>query len=209
MPVWLKHASLAAAVIIYALHVATGSASRSSPSPEELLARIAEGGVILYVRHAETDAAPEDAGDDDRRLSDSGCADAANLGRAIVALSLPADKVHTSPLPRTRETARQMFSEHDIVDDPVLDLDGYRGDSVDAMIDALRARLGSSDEGANTWLVGHITPLMMALGRHLDDDSFPEGAIAVFEPDGNGGRHLGTLKPGWEAEHVERKQERC
>lgn len=83
----------------------------------ELLARMRSGGYTLYFRHVATDWSKPDrvskAGDwlscDDghmRQLSDSGRADARQIGQTIRALGIPVGEVLASPYCRTMETAK-------------------------------------------------------------------------------------------------------
>ena len=81
----------------------------------DLVARLRQGGHVIFVRHAATEATQDDPRPDladpstQRNLSDEGRNQARQLGRAIRRLRIPVGMVMASPYARTRETAELAF----------------------------------------------------------------------------------------------------
>jgi phosphohistidine phosphatase SixA len=101
---------------LLALVVLAGCGGDDEPSAQdvELANALKEGGVVLVMRHAITEPATdrvEKIGDctTQRNLTEEGREQARQIGRDIDALGVPVDKVLTSPLCRTNETADLAF----------------------------------------------------------------------------------------------------
>ena len=155
--------------------------------PVQLVERLREGGLVVYLRHAATDRSKDDAGvidlDDcstQRNLNDEGREQARTIGAAFRALEIPVGTVLSSEYCRTRETAKLAFGR--ATDEP--DLTGFpnEGDpGYDERVAATRGLLGAPAGDDDTVLVAHVKNLQAAA-----DVSIEEGELAVFEPRGEG-----------------------
>src|SRR3954467_2083296 len=81
-----------------------------------LLAKLREGGYVLYMRHASTDFSQNDAASrsyedcaNQRNLTDKGREEARSVAAQIQRLHIPLGEVLASPFCRTMETARLSF----------------------------------------------------------------------------------------------------
>ncbi|MCC5810586.1 MAG: histidine phosphatase family protein [Ectothiorhodospiraceae bacterium] len=202
----LTSASFAAISLLVCLVVVVLSPSAAADQDSDwLLERLREGGLVVYLRHADTSGEPLDATMDlddrerQRNLSPQGRDQARRIGRAVKRLGLPANRIATSPVLRARDTAELAFGAERVEVDPMLTADDYVRGSYQAHALYLRQRLAEMPEQGNIWLVGHIVPLSIAVGTGITRSTFPEGAVAVFEPRGDDGfRLLGILYAGWE-----------
>ena len=85
------------------------------PGGRDLIARLRQGGHVIFIRHAATEPTQDDPRPDladprtQRNLSDDGREQARQLGRAIRRLGIPVGTVLASPYARTRETAELAF----------------------------------------------------------------------------------------------------
>jgi phosphohistidine phosphatase SixA len=171
--------------------IAQASAGQPSADTKELLAKIKEGGYVVYLRHTETDSATKDTDLSDmsncatqRVLSGEGREHAKKLGEAVAALKIPVGTVITSRFCRAKETAKLMgFTETRELGD----LDNDSGEPLVAKDEsqrraaALRKLLGTpAAEGKNTLIVGHVPNMREAVS--LDYAKMKEGEIAVFAP---------------------------
>jgi phosphohistidine phosphatase SixA len=170
-----------------------------------LVERLRAGGLVIYLRHADTTGEPRDRVFDladrsgQRNLSARGREQSAAIGAAFRRLGIPVGEVRASPVFRARDTAEIAFGADAVRVDPDLVADDYAPDRYPALAQELRRRFGLPPARGNTVLVGHIVPLSMALGTRLTNATWPEGSAAVFEPvPGGGFRHLGMLVAGWE-----------
>jgi len=176
------------------------SAPRAEPEsgdarlgPVELVERLREGGLVVYLRHAATDRSKEDAGvldlDDcstQRNLDERGREQARAIGEAFRALEIPVGEVRTSEYCRTRETAELAFGE--AVDEPTLT--GFPGEGdpgYEERLAATRGLLRAAPVSGNTVLVAHIKNIEAAAGISIE-----EGELAVFRP-GDEIVHLGDV----------------
>ncbi|MBC7802179.1 MAG: histidine phosphatase family protein [Gemmatimonadaceae bacterium] len=168
--------------------------------PAALVDALRRGGYVVVMRHAATDRTQVDRGDlanrsGQRNLSPAGTVQAAAIGRALDALRIPIGAVLTSPVFRARDTADLAFGPGRATITAELTADDYEPDGgrVMANVAWLQARIGTPPVAGNDILVGHIVPLSMALGWSLRQASYPEGAMAVFRPEGGQGTLLGIL----------------
>ena len=177
-----------------------GDAGEQAPAdarlgPVELVERLREGGLVVYVRHAATDLTQKDAGlvdpDDcstQRNLDERGREQARAIGTGFRALEIPVGDVLASEYCRTRETAMLAFGrsspEPRLTGFPNEGDPGYAG-----RVRATRALLGSAPEEGNTVLVAHIKNIEAAAAVSIE-----EGELAVFEPLGEGSfTYLGRI----------------
>jgi len=167
-----------------------------------LLDALRQGGLVIFLRHAETgSAAPDQAravpGDCDtqRNLSAAGQAQAVEIGAQFRALGIPVGAVLASPFCRTMETGVLAFGRAAPEWALTLPRDTGHADAHRAMGDALLRLLPASlPPGQNLVLVGHSYHLIAAGGPRLE----PQGAAAIFRPGGMS--VLATLGPAdWAA----------
>lgn len=166
-----------------------------TPGGAALLARLRQGGLVLYFRHADTRGEPCDRsfriGDraGQRNLSPAGREQAARLGQALAAERIPlAAPILAGPVFRARDTAELAFGPGRVAVTEALLADDYAGGRL-AWVLAEHRRLLSAPvpQGANRVLVGHRTPAIMVVGPRVAGEAFPEGAALVIEPEGEGG----------------------
>ncbi|MES9994233.1 MAG: histidine phosphatase family protein [Candidatus Thiodiazotropha sp.] len=161
----------------------------------ELVAQLRSGGYTLYFRHVATDWSEQDrvnkAGDwlscDDsqmRQLSDSGRADARQIGEAIRKLDIPVGQLLASPYCRTMETARLFDLGEVIQTAEVMNLRSadYFGDRDEIIASARRLLSTPPAVGRNRIVVAHGNVAREATPVYPD-----EGEAVVFLADGKGG----------------------
>jgi broad specificity phosphatase PhoE len=159
------------------------------PGGRDLLARLREGGHVIFIRHAATEATQDDPSPDladpstQRNLSDAGRDQARQLGRAIRRLRIPVGTVLASPYARTRQTAELAFGrDHVRVTHDLLN-EAFPGTDDEELARRLRRLLATRPPaGQNTVLVSHGFNLQGATGL-----SIAEGESAAFAP-GDAGR---------------------
>ena len=168
-----------------------------------LVARLRQGGMVLFFRHADTRGEPCDrsyrVGDrpGQRNISPAGVAQSRRIGERLRELGIPvALPVLAGPVYRARDTAEHAFgAAHVVVTDSLL-ADDFAGGRLSWVLDEHR-RLFSAPvaRGTNRVLVGHRTPAIMVAGDAVGGRAFPEGGALVIEPLGDGFRVLGILMP--------------
>jgi len=178
-----------------------GSGTAWAEEREALFERLADGGYVVYWRHAATDRRQGDRDFRDmdqcefqRNLDARGQAQARTVGAGFVARGIPVGEVLTSDFCRNRETAEIAFGRYERVRD-LWNLPAAHASTLgrDVLVSRLRERLGTvpADASKNTVIVGHNLNLQAAAQVRID-----EGEMAVFEPQGNGRFILlGTLTP--------------
>jgi phosphohistidine phosphatase SixA len=158
-----------------------------------LVTALRGGGYVIFFRHGATDMSQKDTDFDhleacatQRNLSAAGREQAAALGRDVLALGLPIDRVLASPFCRTRDTARLAFGRSQAVADL-----SYRPTADPAankkLVAAGLARLLAEPPaaGKDTVIVAHNDNVAAAAGLQL-----AEGEAAVFKPLGKDGFQL-------------------
>lgn len=179
----------------------SGCSGLSAPEPEgpltgdALVEALQDGGLVLYLRHAITDAdaadgLPTDPCGKQRGLTEEGRRQARDIGAAIRALDIPIGDVRASPYCRTADTAELAFGRVER-DDALLPIpEGADGE--ERAEARLRAMLSEEPSEGNTVLVGHVTNLRLAV-----DATPEEGGAVVLRPDGDGRFLLiGEIAPG-------------
>ena len=180
---------------VLALVAGCGDDEPAAPPPSDPLVReLREGGHVLVIRHATADA------EINRRellrscvlqrnLTGRGRAQARELGEAIRALRIPIGEVRSSPLCRTRDTARLAFGratlDRDLVSPGVIGTetdDERRARALRAMVEDL------PPAGENTVLVTHTGNIGAALG----EATVAEGELLVY---GEGAELVGRVPP--------------
>lgn len=176
--------------------------SDDSAEGQALVARLREGGFVLFFRHADTAGEPCDRsfriGDraGQRNISPRGRAQAAAIGGRMAALGIPvATPVLAGPVFRARDTAEQAFgAAHVTVTDSLL-ADDYSAGRLDWVLAEHRRLFGERvPPGTNRVLVGHRTPAIMVVGDAVAGRAFPEGAALVLAPRDQGFALLGILE---------------
>jgi phosphohistidine phosphatase SixA len=168
-------------------------------SPEELVAAMREGGKVIFLRHAATNADEIDTGvignrAGQRNLSEAGILQARQLGDTFRASGITLSGILASPVFRARDTGELAFGADNIEVTMDIVADDYAGRHLQTMVEATRAHLSTPPEaGTNLLLIGHRTPLQMVTGQSFPDTTLPEGAMAVFQPNGTDATLLGTL----------------
>ena len=166
-------------VLLAALLLA--SAASAEPSAE-LLARLREGGFVLYLRHTSTDFSHNDSRmqsyedcANQRNLTDRGREEARVLGEHVRRLGIPIGEVRASPFCRTMETARLAFGKATATQE-------VRGGPVEAArYEPLRKLLSSPvPAGTNRVISSHGNPFYALAGPPY----LAEGEIAVVRPEG-------------------------
>jgi broad specificity phosphatase PhoE len=178
-----------------ALVAGCGDDEPAAPPPSDPLVReLREGGHVLVIRHATADAEINRrellrSCQLQRNLTERGRAQARELGEAIRALRIPIGEVRSSPLCRTRDTARLAFGratlDRDLVSPGVIGTeadDERRARALRAMVEDL------PPAGENTVLVTHTGNIGAALG----EATVAEGELLVY---GEGAELVGRVPP--------------
>ncbi len=172
------------------------------PAGAALVARLREGGVVLFFRHADTRGENCDTsyrlGDraGQRNISPAGIAQSRRIGERLAALGIPVVlPVLAGPVFRARDTAEHAFGAANVTVTDSLLADDYAGGRLDWVL-AEHRRLFATPvpRGGNRVLVGHRTPAIMVGGDAVGGRAFPEGGALVVEPLGEGFRLLGILE---------------
>jgi virginiamycin B lyase len=191
-------------VVLVVSLLAVGAAATRAVDPK-LAAALRGGGLVLLIRHANTDQSKQDEVPVDltdcstqRNLSEQGRADARAIGRGIRRLKIDVGLVLTSAFCRTRETARIAFSVPAKVSRALLNTVNAPHDATwRAQVRAFRRFLGTKPApGTVTALVTHGVLTTEGTGLTLE-----EGETLVFRPRGKSRfKLLGRIMPGeWAA----------
>ncbi|WP_369699373.1 histidine phosphatase family protein [Thioalkalivibrio sp. ALJT] len=168
---------------------------------EALLERMQGGGLVIYWRHAATDHGQRDTDLSDmsrcehqRNLNDAGREQARQVGAGFERHAIPVERILSSAFCRNTESARIAFGEgrYETRDD-LFNLPPVRNrQQQQALVAALQDYLVTAPEDAtrNVVIVGHNINLQRAARVLIE-----EGEIAVFDPDAEAPRLLGTLHP--------------
>lgn len=172
-------------------------------TPRELVKLLADGGLILFVRHTATDHSQSDQDVSDlsrcdmqRNLSQQGKDEAELIRAAIEKLQIPIGIVLTSPYCRTVDTARLAFGRYTMVHDlrATFFTSAAETNEINRKLRLLLSE--APDSGTNTVLVGHTANLSDV----TDVWPKPEGVTHIFRPLGSQEfEHLGRITPeDWE-----------
>lgn len=168
---------------------------------ERLVARLRQGGLTLYFRHADTTGMPCDRTyrigerDGQRNISQQGREQSRQIGAALRDLGIPLElPVLAGPVFRARDTAELAFGVQNVRVTERLLADDYAGARLSWVIDEHRRLFVEPvPAGRNRVLVGHRTPAIMVLGEPVAGRAFPEGAAIVLDPGGAAPRAIGVL----------------
>ncbi|HZA81634.1 MAG TPA: histidine phosphatase family protein [Actinomycetes bacterium] len=154
------------------------------PDGRDFVGRLRQGGHVIFIRHAATEATQDDPRPDladpstQRNLSDEGRNQARQLGRAIRRLRIPVGTVLASPYARTRETAELAFGWDRVRVTRDLLNEAFPGTDDEELARRLRRLFATRPPaGQNTVLVSHGFNLQGATGL-----SVGEGESAVLRP---------------------------
>lgn len=164
-----------------------------------LVQALRQGGHVVYFRHGKTDLTTQDTDRTNlancatqRKLSQQGRQEMAEIGKVFVQLGIPVATVRSSPYCRALDTARLAFGrvtpDADLTHTVTADETTSRRQA-----QALRRLLATVPEaGRNAVLAGHTGNLQEATGIWPS----PEGVAIVFKPDGQGGfAYVATVRP--------------
>jgi phosphohistidine phosphatase SixA len=162
-----------------------------APAGQALVARLRQGGLVLYFRHADTRGEPCDRGgvvgrrEGQRNLSAGGRAQSARIGARLAELGIPlAWPALAGPVFRARDTAELAFGAEQVEVTDSLLADDYAGARLDWILAEHRRLLAAPvPPGMNRVLVGHRTPAVLVLGPAIAGEAFPEGAALVLAPE--------------------------
>ena len=178
--------------VCVSVFMSTVAMAGQTPSAEELIGRLREGGYVLVMRHASSprevpskEVANADNTKLERQLDEAGRRGATMMGEAIRALRIPIGVVLTSPTYRAMETVRlARFDSSTTVNEL-----GDGGQSMQGITEAqaawLRTRVTETPRVGNTILVTH----QPNLSRAFPDwgASVADGGTVILRPDGKGG----------------------
>jgi phosphohistidine phosphatase SixA len=168
--------------VLFALILASPALAQPDP---DLLARLREGGYVLYLRHASTDFGEDDSRmtsyldcATQRNLTDKGRAEARALGEHIKRLKIPIGEVLASPFCRTMETARLAFGKatatNEVRGGPARPDDPTRYAPLKKLLSSKIAK------GQNLVISSHGNPFHAVAGPPY----LAEGEMAVVRPEG-------------------------
>lgn len=173
--------------------VAPAPAEPPAPLPAELLAKLRQGGYLIFFRHAKTPnyADPDDSNLNNcatqRNLSKEGIAQAKALGEAFRDLEIPLGIVRASPFCRTMDTAWLAFGRFER--DMSLRLKGTDPDTDPDEAKRWRNMRNMAKikplEGTNSIFISHWSAGAVFGAGFLD-----EGESVIVQPDGAGGWRL-------------------
>ncbi|MBO1075201.1 histidine phosphatase family protein [Roseomonas marmotae] len=194
--------SLAALLCLAPSAALTQPLTPATPPGAALVERVRRGGLVLFIRHADTAGEPCDRGfrigdrAGQRNISPDGRRQAEELGRRFAALGIPvAWPVLAGPVFRARDTAELAFGAERVAVTDSLTADDYAGGRLPWVLEEHRRLLSVPvPEGRNRVLVGHRGPVQILLGEPVAGTRLPEAGVMVAEPLGPGGfRELGIL----------------
>lgn len=170
-------------------------------SPQALVDAMKEGGLVVFIRHAETERDYADQVTADpmmcntqRVLGEFGWQQAKSIGKAIEGAEIPIDSVTSSQYCRAWQTADLAFGSYnknaDFNFEPA---EEYTDEQFAAMRERVRPHFAKvPPAGTNAIIVGHDDPFEAATGIYPE----PQGVTFVLRPDGNGDFEvLGSIAP--------------
>ena len=194
-------AAVGAAAMIAAGPSSHAWAEAGQMSPAELVDVMRDGGVVIFIRHAQTERDYADQIDavmgdcsTQRTLSEAGWREARDIGAAFERLGIPVGEVTSSQYCRAWQTADLAFGRYEQTADLNFEpAEEYTDAQFQAMRDRMAPHLGRTpDEGTNIVLVGHDDPFDAATGIYPE----PMGVTFVMRPDADGAFEiLGSIAP--------------
>lgn len=173
---------------VAALEITPVALSASEARP--LVDRLRQGGLVLFVRHADTAGMPCDSsyrvGDraGQRNISERGREQSRRFGAALREQGIPvARPILAGPVYRARDTAEEAFGAAAVEVIDGLTADDFAGSRLGWVLAEHRRLMAEPvPAGANRILVGHRTPAIMIFGEAVAGRAFPEGAAIVIDP---------------------------
>ena len=171
--------------ICLAVSLLLAAAPALADADAALLAKLRQGGYVLFVRHTSTDFSQNDARmtsyedcANQRNLTDKGRDEARALGAEIKRLGIPIGLVHASPFCRTQETARLAFGRADRTSEA---RGGPANTNDPTRYEPLRQLLTTKPpRGMNAVIASHGNPFYALFGPPY----LAEGEVAVIAPEG-------------------------
>ena len=197
MPKRYKHPLLR---LIVAALILPGAATAQEAMPENLVERLRDGGLIVYLRHAQTESDYADQVTADpldcatqRVLSREGWRQAREIGAGFERLGIPVGEVVASQYCRAWQTADLAFGQ--MREDPALNFEPAE-DYTEAQMDAMRTRVAPLIEApvpanANRVIVGHDDPFEAVTGIYPE----PQGVAYILDVSGGVIEVLGSIPP--------------
>ncbi|MEO9865344.1 MAG: hypothetical protein ABJO29_01460 [Yoonia sp.] len=187
-----------AASVVALLCVSSGATAQDA-SPQDLVAALQEGGLVIYVRHATTESDYADQvhavmGDcaTQRVLSAEGWSEAKGIGAAVHALEVPVGGVVSSGYCRAWQTADLAFGHYHT--DEALHFakaEDYSDADIAQMRENVLPFLTEVVAEGNRVVVGHDDPFEAATGIYPE----PQGVAYVVRPEGDSFTVLGHIDP--------------
>jgi phosphohistidine phosphatase SixA len=192
--------ALLAPLTALVLCAATVPAAAADLDPATLVDRLRDGGLVIYMRHARTEADYADQVTADpadcstqRMLSEAGWQDARRIGATIRDLGIPVGEVISSEYCRAWQTADLAFGSYAKTPDlNFAPAEDYTDAQLAGMRDGVVPLLAAPVAGANRVIVGHDDPFEAATGIYPE----PQGVAFIVAPQGNGRFEvLGSIAP--------------
>lgn len=168
---------------------------------QEQLAKLRDGGYVIYMRHGKTDPSQPDLPNVDfndcstqRLLSDEGRKMAADIGKHLRSLRIPIQDIYVSPMCRTRESARLVFGPEArlIILNELFSSTNQTSEQKKPIIATTRRLLSEKTAaGSNRFILAHAPNLADTMGY------FPkvEATVVFFKPLGGSFEYLGSIRP--------------
>ncbi|MEM1223160.1 MAG: histidine phosphatase family protein [Verrucomicrobiota bacterium] len=170
----------------------------------QLIEKMQEGGLVIYIRHASTEKdyadqikADVNDGSTQRVLSEAGWHEAVHIGNAFRFYKIPVGKVYSSEYFRAWQTAWLAFGEYEKEEAfNFLPFEDYTEEQVVTMRKRVMPWVSKvPPAGTNTIIVAHDDPFEAVSGIYPE----PQGVTYVLLPKGEDGIEvLGHIAPdGW------------
>ena len=178
-------------------------AAEPNTSQIQLIEKMKQGGLVIFMRHASTikkqiDARPIDLKDCEkqRNLSDQGRKEALLVGQSFAKHSIPVSEVISSPFCRCKDTAELAFNTFKI-DNNLFYSIGLPPEERKNKTAALADMLSTIPVSGNRVIISHTSNLKEATGIWPQ----VEGAVYVINPSNNHPpEFLGSIKPSdWQS----------
>ena len=167
-----------------------------------IITQLRSGGFVLYMRHGPTDTSKPDRVprvdlndcSTQRPLTEAGRQVAAQVGAMIRKAGIPVGEVLSSPMCRTRETAKAAFGENYQVNPFLMYTSNLTAAEKVPRIETTRSLLSTPvSAGVNRVIVAHAPNLMDVIGYFPT----PEAVLVVFKPQGDQGfKYIASIFPG-------------
>ena len=171
---------------LFAACLVSGAAHALEAVPNglpEVLDELRRGGLVIYFRHAPTEAS--EAADSDvadcatqRNLTPQGRALAVRIGAAMRSLQIPVGKVASSPFCRCVDTAKLAFGRFEVDTDLRFAMTTTPEETERLALELRRMLASAPRAGTNTVLISHTANLREAANLWPK----PEGAAYIFRP---------------------------